>query len=839
MALANSINTPNPVGQSGSQIYSASATGNDTYVITLSPVPPAYVNGMTINFKVDVANTGAATLNVNGLGAIAITKAHDQALTTGEIEANQIVTVVYNSTGPKFQMQSQSANGSNNLTGTANQVDVTAAGAPQTASLSSTMVAPGTLGITTITANRAVTTDASKVLVASATTDTELGYVSGVTSAIQTQLNAKISQSGAQIYGADSVGTDSYAITLSPAPAGYVTGMVVNFKAGTSNTGGATLNVNGLGALAILKLHDQALITGDIESGQIVTVVYDGTQFQMQSQIAQTPAAGTVTSVSGTANQIDVATGTTTPVLTLSSTLVAPGTVTLNADPVSSLQAATKQYVDAVAALGLEFKASVVCATTTALTVTYANGAAGVGATLTNAGAQAAFATDGITPAAGSRVLVKNQASTLQNGIYTLTTAGTGATNWVLTRAVDFDTPAEIQPGSFVAIDTGTTLAVTSFLQTATVTTVGTDPITFSQFTYGTTFPAINVTGNINNTALTASTALVTDGSKNVASSATTSTELGYVSGVTSALQTQINAKVSQSGAQIFGADSVGTDAYAITLSPAPGSYTTGMTVNFSAGTANTGGATLNVNALGAKTILKQHDQALATGDIEAGQIVTVVYDGTNFQMQSQSAAGVPTSGVVIGAQILTGSGTYTPTSGTTSIWVRGVGGGAGGANGGGGTALGGGGGGAGAYGESWISSVAASYAYACGAGGAAGPNNGAASTFGTAGATLNLGGGNAGGSPTGTGPVSGGAGGTFTTGTFGYNGAGGGYGGNVGSGGGGHGGSSPLGGGAPGAGAANGSNGTGYGAGGAGGSGVGATGGAGTNGCFIVFEYK
>lgn len=95
--------------QNGSLTYAASSGGTDTYAITLAPAPTAYANGMMLNFKADVANTGAATLNVNGLGAISITKANDQALATGDIEANQIVTVVYNSTGPTFQMQSQTA----------------------------------------------------------------------------------------------------------------------------------------------------------------------------------------------------------------------------------------------------------------------------------------------------------------------------------------------------------------------------------------------------------------------------------------------------------------------------------------------------------------------------------------------------------------------------------------------------------------------------------------------------------------------------------------------------------------------------------------------------------
>jgi hypothetical protein len=87
-----------------------------------------------------------------------------------------------------------------------------------------------------------------------------------------------------------------------------------------------------------------------------------------------------------------------------------------------------------------------------------------------------------------------------------------------------------------------------------------------------------------------------------------------------------------------YAADGGASDSYAITLSPAPTAYYAGMTVRFKANTANTGAATLNVNGLGAKTIKKNHDQDLADGDIESGQIVEVVYDGTNFQMQSQSA---------------------------------------------------------------------------------------------------------------------------------------------------------------------------------------------------------
>src|SRR5581483_10701671 len=100
---------------------------------------------------------------------------------------------------------------------------------------------------------------------------------------------------------------------------------------------------------------------------------------------------------------------------------------------------------------------------------------------------------------------------------------------------------------------------------------------------------------------------------------------------------------VSQTGEEIYAADSVSTDAYAVTLTPAPTAYVTGMVVRFKAGTANTGAATLNVNSLGAKTIVKNYNSTLADNDILANQIGEVIYDGTNFQMISPVAISTAT----------------------------------------------------------------------------------------------------------------------------------------------------------------------------------------------------
>ena len=96
--------------------------------------------------------------------------------------------------------------------------------------------------------------------------------------------------------------------------------------------------------------------------------------------------------------------------------------------------------------------------------------------------------------------------------------------------------------------------------------------------------------------------------------------------------------KLSDFQGSMYAADTEASDTYVVTLAPIPGALFDGMFVSFKANTANTGAATLNVNELGAKTIKKNHDQDLATGDIESGQKVLVQYDGTNFQMLSQTA---------------------------------------------------------------------------------------------------------------------------------------------------------------------------------------------------------
>lgn len=97
-------------------------------------------------------------------------------------------------------------------------------------------------------------------------------------------------------------------------------------------------------------------------------------------------------------------------------------------------------------------------------TPTYINGSSGVGATLTEVGS-GALSVDSNNPAASDRVLVKNQANAIQNGIYVVTATGSGIASYVLTRSSDYNTPTEITPGinTYVlsgTVNSGTTWAV-------------------------------------------------------------------------------------------------------------------------------------------------------------------------------------------------------------------------------------------------------------------------------------------------------------------------------------------------------------------------------------------
>lgn len=154
----------------------------------------------------------------------------------------------------------------------------------------------------------------------------------------------------------------------------------------------------------------------------------------------------------------------------VTTTNVASGTAVVN---INVLNAAVN---------GLNAQIPVNYASTANLSVTYANGTLGVGATLT-ATANGVLSIDGANPAVTQRVLIKDQTAQAQNGVYTVTIPGTTLTPFVLTRAVDYDQSAEIAAGDGFYVISGSTLNNTTWVQqTPAPVTVGTTAITFTQF---------------------------------------------------------------------------------------------------------------------------------------------------------------------------------------------------------------------------------------------------------------------------------------------------------------------------------------------------------------------
>ena len=138
----------------------------------------------------------------------------------------------------------------------------------------------------------------------------------------------------------------------------------------------------------------------------------------------------------------------------------------------------SKEYVDAIKQ-ALDVKESVTVATTANLSATYNN----VGGTLTNSGSNAALQLDGITVSSADRVLVKDQSTAAENGIYVVTTVGDGSTAWVLTRAEDANASAEMTGGVFTFVEQGTIGAENGYVFTHNgAPTLGTTALTVSQF---------------------------------------------------------------------------------------------------------------------------------------------------------------------------------------------------------------------------------------------------------------------------------------------------------------------------------------------------------------------
>jgi hypothetical protein len=345
--------------------------------------------------------------------------------------------------------------------------------------------------------------------------------------------------------------------------------------------------------------------SGACSSNSQVQIVYGpGTIYACQSGTwanAGSGGTGTVTSVicgNGLTGGTITTTGTCAADLTVLAPLASPAltgnpTVPTQAATDNSTRASSTAYVTtaiANAVAGVNPAIAVNAATIQASDTsgfTYANGVAGIGATFTGA-INTAVTIDGFTfTLVGQRLLVKNDTQSPSgafNGIYSLTALQTAGTGAIFTRALDFDTPSDMNNVGTIPVTSGTTNATTQWLMTATIVTVGTTPLTFVQFSFA---PGVNGTTTL------------------------------YIAGGGSA------------------------QAQTATLSPALTANTTGVSFQFLPIAANTATApTLAVNGLTAKTITKCGATALVANDLTTTSPAEVTYDGTEWVLQNPQAIG-------------------------------------------------------------------------------------------------------------------------------------------------------------------------------------------------------
>jgi hypothetical protein len=433
---------------------------------------------------------------------------------------------------------------------------------------------------------------------------------------------------------------------------GYVNGAWSAFASGSGVTSIATgtgLTGGPITSTGTISIADTAVTAGTYGSSTQVGTFTVNAQGQLTSASNVSISAssiGAVTSVSGTGTVNGITlTGTVTSTgsltlggtlggignsqltnssVTIGTTAIALGatsltlggltSVTVTQDPTSALQLATKQYVDTIATTGIDYHEPVFVespSTAGNLTATYnqPGGAGdGVGATLTNASTQVALTIDGVLMTVGKRVLIYNQTNAVQNGVYTVTTVGSGSTNWVLTRATDADT---FGINDSQALDQGSTFFVTSGVtgagETYTCTTsgvivFGTTPINFVQissaqiYSAGTGLTLTGTTFSITNTAVTAgsygsATQVATftvnaQGQLTLAGNTTVTPAVGSITGLGTGVATALAVNTGSAGAFAV----MGSAASFTTISA------TGQISSTSAGSASTGAGQVYLN---------------------------------------------------------------------------------------------------------------------------------------------------------------------------------------------------------------------------------------------------
>jgi len=607
---ANIIFTPNGTGQvvTGGNITASYFYGNGSQ---LTGIDTSGVSNGTSNVRIAVAD-GNIELNVNG-GLTANVTDDGIVMTSGNLDlGNVIATGVVTATG-NVAGGNLTSGGVVEVTGNVIGGNLTTAGVVDATG----NVAGGNLttaGVVEATGN-VIGGNITTVGVVAAT-----GNVSG----------GNLTTAGA----ADITGN----LTAGNVDGGNL--VTASFFTGTLIDGTSNVTVNNNGNVDLVAAGNTTAVITDTGANIIGTINANGTG---------TLGALITPTVTGTTGNLTLTAGSSDDYVEIRPTgtgQVHVGGFKIEAvgTPTASTDAATKQYVDDVAQ-GLAVHAPCVVASTDTLatmsggTVTYDNGTSGVGATLTISGSTLT-AIDGITLSTDDRILIKDESTGANNGIYVYTSST------VLTRADDFNTPTEMAGGDFTFVSQGTIYNDTGWVMTDPVTTVGTSDVNFVQFSGAGSFTAgagLTLTG--------------TEFSVNV-DNLTTDIQGGNVVVKTSAQLTTPNigaatgTSLTATG-NVAGGNLTTTGVVSATGNVVGGNLTTGGAVeatgSVTGGSLTDGTATLSSGALSGATT------GAFSGNVSAGNLTSTgaVYTD-NINEESTNA------GITFGHEVLGGQATFT-----------------------------------------------------------------------------------------------------------------------------------------------------------------------------------